>query len=384
MDTDKYKIPSVLMRGGTSRGLIIKDIDLPKNPETRDKVISKIYGSSKNGQIDGIGGGTSLTSKLAIVGISEKEDCDIFYTFGQVGIFDKKIDYNVTCGNMASAVGLYAVEEGLVKRTETITTVRVFNTNTKKVMEVDVPVYNGTVVTEGNFSISGVPGTGAKITVSFLNSGGAFTGKLFPTGNSVDFLKHSNGKQVKASILDTGNVVVFIKASDLGLYGYELSSTINNNNILRKIEELRKDAGILLGLFNESEDVNPETHALPKITLISESQEYISETNTEVKKNEIDIIGRYISMGKLHNAFAVSGAICLAAACKIPGTLPYEIYKGKSLNNVVIGHPSGTITTEVEVKNVDGKYELRRGGTGRTARRIMEGASIIPASIIKS
>jgi len=384
MDTNIYKIPSVLMRGGTSRGLIIKDIDLPQNPITRNKVITKIYGSSKNGQIDGIGGGTSLTSKLAIVGISEKKDCDIFYTFGQVSIFDEEIDYNVTCGNMASAVGLYAVEEGLVKRTEINTTVRIFNTNTQKIMEVDVPVKNGTVITEGDFSISGVSGTGAKITVSFINSGGAFTGKLFPTGNYFDFLTDSNGKQIKSSILDTGNIVVFIKASDLGLYGYELSSIINSSNISKKIEELRREAGILLGLFNKNENIDPKTHALPKITLISEPQDYISETNTKIKKNEIDILGRYISMGKLHNAFAVSGAISLAAACKIPGTLPHDLYNGNNLNNVIIGHPNGVISTEIEVKNTEGEYRLVKGGTGRTARRIMEGASVIPTSIIKS
>src|SRR5699024_5841173 len=134
------------MRGGTSRGLIIKDVDLPKDPVKRDAVITKIYGSSQNGQIDGIGGGTSLTSKLAIVGATEKHDCDIFYTFGQVDITSKKVDYHVTCGNMASAVGLYVVEEGLVPITDGVTKVRIFNTNTQRVMEVEVPVRNGKVL----------------------------------------------------------------------------------------------------------------------------------------------------------------------------------------------------------------------------------------------
>src|SRR5699024_8208438 len=178
------------MRGGTSRGLIIKDIDLPKDPIKRDAVITKIYGSSENGQIDGIGGGTSLTSKLAIVGVTELKACDIFYTFGQVDITSQKVDYHVTCGNMASAVGLYAVEEGFVALKEGVTTVRIFNTNTERVMEVDVPVKNGEVVQSGDFEISGVSGAGPEIMVNFVDFGGAITGDLLPTGNITDYIKN--------------------------------------------------------------------------------------------------------------------------------------------------------------------------------------------------
>lgn len=382
-NTNLYKIPSVLMRGGTSRGLIIKDVDLPKDTTTRDAVITKIYGSSKNGQIDGIGGGTSLTSKLAVVGISNKKESDIFYTFGQVDTTSEKVDYDVTCGNMASAVGLYAVEEGLVLRTEGITKVKIFNTNTRKNMEVEVPVEDGEVMQKGNFTISGVSGSGPKITVSFVDSGGAFTGKLLPTGNVYDNIKDDEEKEIKISILDTGNVVVFVKANDFSLNGSELSHEINEDSrLLNKIEDVRVKAGRLLGLFNNDESVKPETHALPKIVLVSEPQDYVNETNDLIKKNEISIVGKYITMGKLHKAFAVSGSICLATACKIPGTLPNKIHQDTNNAEIVVGHPSGTITVTVEVEKTNGKYKFIKGGTGRTARRIMEGEAIVPVDII--
>lgn len=381
VDMRSTKIPCVLMRGGTSKGLVFKDSDLPLDIETREKVILKIYGSSPNGQIDGIGGGTSVTSKVAIVGITDTVDSDIYYTFGQVGINKKSIDYNVTCGNMAAAVGLYAVEEGLVKIQDGKTKVKILNTNTKKIMEVVIPVRKGSVKNSGDFSISGVEGTGAKITVNFLNPSGAFTGKLFPTGNLVDHIKVDN-KTFEVSVLDTGNIVSFVKASEFSLEGHELSDTINKPNILKEIEKLRVKIGVLLGIFSKEENINPELEALPKITLVSEPNDYITELGILNKKENVSIIGRYISMGKLHPAFAVSGSICLATACQIPGTIPYSICEKDSIDTINIGHPSGTISAEVFLQKNENDYKLVKGGTGRTARRIMEGHTVIPTSLI--
>ncbi|RQM84360.1 PrpF protein [Staphylococcus xylosus] len=381
MDTTSLKIPCVLMRGGTSRGLIFKDNDLPIDEKLKEEVILKIYGSSANGQIDGIGGGTSVTSKVAIVGVTDTNDSDIYYNFGQVGINQKSIDYNVTCGNMASAVGLYAVEEGLVKREDGETTVRILNTNTNKIMEVRVPVYQGEIKSVGDFSISGVEGTGAKITVSFIDSSGAFTGKLLPTGNLVDYIK-MDGATYKVSILDTGNIVAFVKASDFSLEGFELAKDINNQQTSKAIEKLRVKVGVLLGLFSDEDNVNHELEALPKITLVSEPKDYITEQGSLIKKENINIIGRYISMGKLHPAFAVSGSICLATACKIPGTVPATVCQKNALNTIEIGHPSGSISSEVFIQKNESAYKLIKGGTGRTARRIMEGNAVIPISLM--
>lgn len=381
MDIRSLKVPCVLMRGGTSRGLVFKDSDLPLDHNARERVILKIYGSSPNGQIDGIGGGTSVTSKVAIVGISSEEGSDIYYTFGQVGINKRSIDYNVTCGNMASAVGLYAVEEGLVPRVEGETKVKILNTNTNKVMEVVVPVEKGSVGNKGDFSISGVEGTGAKITVNFMNPAGAFTGKLFPTGNLVDNIQVGE-KTFEVSILDTGNIVAFVKANNFSLEGYELSETIDEPDVSDKIEKLRVEIGILLGIFNKHQKINPEIDALPKITLVSEPRDYLTELGVLNKKENNDIIGRYISMGKLHPAFAVSGSICLATACLIPGTVPYSVCESNSENMINIGHPNGTISAEVSLQKNESDYKLLKGGTGRTARRIMEGTAIVPKYLI--
>ncbi len=379
-----YKVPSVLMRGGTSRGLILKDVDLPKDPYERDLVIAKIYGSSKNGQIDGIGGGTPLTSKVAIVGVTHKLGCDIFYTFGQVSTNNQKIDYNVTCGNMASAVGLFAVEEGLVELKEGSTKVRIFNTNTKRIMEVEIPVHNGHIVYDGDFSISGVSGTGSCIMVNFLDFGGALTGKLLPTGNVVDFIHLSKNNQIGVSIIDVGNVLVFIKASDLNLEGTELSLEMNNSKIQQSIEDIRVKCGRLIGIYKENETVSPETHALPKMVIVAEPADYIDETGQKILKSKIDIIGRYIAMGTLHRAFAVSGAIGLGVACNIPGSIPNTLISKNISSKIIIGHPTGTILVNVEVESDGSSYRLIKGGIGRTARRIMEGNTLVPIELMGS
>lgn len=372
MDRSNVRIPCVLMRGGTSKGLIIKDMDLPKDTNLRDEAILKIYGSSKNGQIDGIGGGTSLTSKLGIVGISENYDYDIYYTFGQVSIYENNIDFNVTCGNMASAVGLYAVQEGLVTVKEPYTKVRILNTNTNKIMEVEVPVSQNTPITEGDYQIDGVSQNGAKINVSFLDPDGAFTGKLFPSGNLIDTMYTQSGKTFNVSILDTGNIVAFVHASAFNLIGPEGEDVINNEEILNEIEELRIAVGIKLGIFKTEQSVNPQVDALPKIALVANSE-----------NDSVDIIGRYISMGKLHKAFAVSGSIALAAACKIPNTIPNLLVNEPKNNMVVIGHPSGTIPVEIFIDKNESDYSVVKGSIGRTARRIMEGYALVPTSIIE-
>lgn len=380
-----YKVPSVLMRGGTSRGLILKDVDLPKDPNERDLVIAKIYGSSKNGQIDGIGGGTPLTSKVAIVGVTNKFNCDIFYTFGQVSTNSQKVDYKVTCGNMASAVGLFAVEEGLVELTEGLTKVKIYNTNTQRVMEVEIPVHNGHIVYDGDFSISGVSGSGSCIMVNFLDFGGAITGKLLPTGNVIDFIKLTDESSIGVSIVDVGNVLVFLKASDLGLNGTELSDKMNSKIIQENIERIRVRCGRLIGLFDEKEIVTPETHALPKMVIVSQPEDYIGETGEEITRSDIDIVGRYIAMGTLHRAFAVSGAIGLGVACNIDGSIPNGLVSSDVSNKIRIGHPSGTILVDVEIEVENStSYKLIKGGIGRTARRIMEGNTLVPIDLMGS
>ncbi|AGT32408.1 hypothetical protein M493_10735 [Geobacillus genomosp. 3] len=374
------RIPCVYMRGGTSKGLIIDEKHLPKDTETRDKVILKIYGSPNPLQIDGIGGGSPTTSKLALIRKSEQENVDIIYTFGQVSVTKEVIDYTPTCGNMAAAVGLYAVEEGFCKITEPYTVVRIFNTNTNKIIEVEVPVKNGEIVYEGDFSISGVLGVASKISVNFLDSGGAITGKVLPTGDVKDKIRLSSGKEIEVSVVDSANTLIFVKADQMGIEGTEVGKDFNKKDLLDVLEEIRVKIGKQIGLIDPDDNPSPFTHALPKICVIAKRKSYVSSEKQIISANDIHIIGRYIAMGTLHPAFAVSGAIALATASQIPGTVVHDILSGHK-GPVKIGHPTGIIEVEAIVIGENGEYRVKRAAIGRTARRIMEGYSVVPIAL---
>lgn len=368
------------MRGGTSKGLIIDEKFLPDDPIKRDKVILNIYGSPHPKQIDGIGGGTAVTSKVALVRKSDRKDFDLYYTFGQVSITKEKVDYKPTCGNMSAAVGLYAVEEGWCELSEPVTVVKIFNTNTNKIIEVEVPVKNGQIIYEGNYSISGVNGTASRINVNFIDPGGAITGNLLPTGNVKDLVELSNGDQVEASVIDAANTIIFVKAEQMGIQGTETGEQFNRSELLDKLEEIRTKIGFQIGLLNKQEKVNPVTHALPKIAVVSAPKDYYTNDGKFISKNDIHIVGRYIAMGTLHPAFAVSGSIALATGCKIPGTVINEVLSDHQ-GSIVIGHPSGTIEVDAIVEKKDEKYKVKRAAIGRTARRIMEGNCLVPAKL---
>lgn len=380
-----YKIPTVIMRGGTSKGLILRKADLPSDPNVRDEMILRIYGSPDRNQIDGLGGGTALTSKLAIVGPSVYQSAHIDYTFGQVSIEKKAIDYNVTCGNFVTAVGLYAAEEGYVPLTEPVTKVNIYNTNINKVIVAEIPVKNGQIQYDGDFSIDGVPGTSSRIMLNFLGAGGSFTGRTLPTNNTQDTICLQDGRKIVVSIVDCANVLVFVKAQDVGLRGTELPDEINvNKALLETLENIRVEAGVKIGLIKreEREQVSPTTHALPKIAMVASPDEYMTSSGTRVKVEDIDILSRYISMGSLHRAHAVSGAMALAAATRIPGTIPnQEISHRKSA--VRIGHPSGSLLIDATVEKDESDWRVIRAANGRTARRLMEGYAYVPISVLQ-
>ncbi|WP_248929656.1 2-methylaconitate cis-trans isomerase PrpF family protein [Paenibacillus hamazuiensis] len=380
-----HKIPAVIMRGGTSKGLILRKADLPADPFLRDEVILRLYGSPDSSQIDGLGGGTSLTSKLAIVGPPSLPEANIDYTFGQVSIEKKMIDYNVTCGNFVSAVGLYAAEEGYVRLQEPFTPVNIYNTNTGKMIIVEIPVKDGQIEYDGDFVIDGVPGTSAQIMINFPDSGGAFTGRLLPTGRPVDVIRLKDGRQFEVSVVDCANVVVFVRACDLGLKGTELQDEVNGNReLLNTLEEIRVEAGIRIGLIRQEERdaVSPISHALPKIAMTAPSSRYVSSGGKVVNGGEADIASRYISMGALHRAYAVSGGLALAAAAQIPGTIPNQLVSPGN-RCLRIGHPSGVLYVEASIERSGESWTVTRAASGRTARRLMEGYAHIPVSVLQ-
>src|SRR5579862_1583024 len=193
---DFERIRAAVIRGGTSKGVYLLAQDLPRDPALRDKVILAIFGSPDSRQINGLGGADPLTSKVAIIGRSSRADADVDYTIGYVGVDTAVVDYEGNCGNISQGVGPFAVDEGLVPVVEPFTVVRIFNTNTKKIIEAEVPVCGGRAVTEGDFVAEGVPGTGAKIVMNFVNSAGSKTGKLLPTGNVIDRIQLADGRSV--------------------------------------------------------------------------------------------------------------------------------------------------------------------------------------------
>ena len=371
---DLMGFPVTVYRGGTSKALIFRPEDLPKDPEERDKVILAAYGSPDPRQIDGMGGADSLTSKMAIIGISERPDADVDYTFGQVSLFNATVDYSGNCGNISSAVGPYAIDQGLVPVVEPITTVRIFNTNTKKIIVAEVPVENGIPKVDGDFSIDGVPGTGARIVLNFLDSAGSVTGKLLPTGNVKDVIETSQGK-FTVSFVDSANPVIFVGAEELGIKGTELPDEVNANpKLMETLEEIR-EYHVKIGRVDDWRKAKAMSPAVPKICFVAKTQTYQASDGRIINEAEIDIVGRMMSMQKPHKAYAVTGAVCTGTAAKIPGTVVYDLLSdaAKAQNRIRIGHPSGKLEVEVDVEEKNGEIILHKAALARTARRLMEG-----------
>lgn len=368
------KIPIVYMRGGTSKGAYLMVEDLPTDPVLRDKVILDIYGSPDARQINGIGGADPLTSKVALIARSARENIDVDYTFGYVGIKEAVVDYEGNCGNMSSGVGPFAIGQGLVAITEPITKVRIYNTNTKKVIVAEIPVKDGEVITEGDYTIDGVPGSGARIVLNFLNSGGAKTGKLLPTGNVVDEITLKNGKKVQVSLVDAANPSVFVKAEDIGLTGVEIpADTESNSEILEMMEDIRTTAAVIMGLAESKEKTGP---AVPKVAFVTVPTDYIAMNGSEVKAANVDLVARTKALGVMHKAYAVTGGICAATAALIEGTVVNQVVgeQAKKTGMVRLGHPSGTLDFEISLEKLaDGGWNLTKAGVSRTAKPIMDG-----------
>lgn len=375
---DQIKTPVVIIRAGTSKGIFIKEENLPKDQKERDELILKIFGSPDIRQIDGLGGADPLTSKLAIIGPSTREDADVDYTFGQVSYVAPKIDYSGNCGNISSGVGPFAVDEGLVKVEEPYTTVRVHNTNTGKILVERVEVKNGKAKVTGDYSIAGVPGTGSEITIDFSDTAGAATGKLLPTGNVIDKIEVTGYGEIEASLVDAANPVVFVRAKDLKLTGIETPSQIDENKaMLATLEEIRGKAAAMMGLVSDWKNAVKEAPAFPMIAFVSPAQDYVDFTKgKEIKEADVDFVSRLMFMQVVHKTYAGTATTCTGAAARIEGTIVNEAMKakGRGKDSVLrIGHPAGVITVDAAAKCENGSWKLEKAAISRTARRIMDG-----------
>lgn len=374
MSKEFIKIPAVFMRGGTSKGVYLMANDLPEDPARRDRVILDIYGSPDIRQINGMGGADPLTSKVALLAPSARPGVDIDYTFGYVGIKDAVVDYEGNCGNISSGVGVYAIRQGMIKPVEPFTKVVIFNTNTAKIIEALVPVKDGEVVFEGEYSIAGVPGRGAKIVMNFPNSAGSKTGRLLPTGNVRDTLSLRDGRTIEVSLVDAANPSVFVKAADIGLTGAELPEDCEANpGILAVMEEIRTRAGVMMGLAKTEEQVGP---AIPKVAFVAPARDYATSDNQLIRSGEVDLLARTKAMAEMHKTYAVTGGICIATAAMIEGTVVNDVCSptGKAKGEIRVGHPSGVLEIFVDIRKTDqSSWDLLQAGVCRTARPIMDG-----------
>lgn len=365
------RIRAVFMRGGTSRALFFHAEDLPASRPARDRILCAALGSPDpyGRQLDGLGGGISSLSKACIIGPSSLPGADVDYTFAQVDVKSPLVDYTGNCGNCSSAVGPFAIDEKLVPLPGTDfageVTVRIHNTNTRKLIVAHVPVRDGEAAVEGDFVMPGVPGLGARIALDFLDPGGAVTGRLLPTGRPRDVVAG-----LEASLVDATNPMVFVRAPDLGLTGAETPAALDADRALSaRLEAIRVEASRLMGV--------PASPAVPKIALVAPPAAFSALDGTAHAAEDADVLARVISMGSCHRAFALTAAMCLAVAARIEGSVVHECARPGS-GDLRLGHPSGILPIAAAVGQRQGQPWAERVTVYRTARRLMEGFIRIP------
>jgi len=376
----KYEIPCMILRGGTSKGAYLLEDDLPPAGPELDRLLLRLMGSPDLRQIDGLGGATSVTSKVAIVAPSVRPDADVEYLFAQVAVDKPMVSYAGNCGNILSGIGPFAVETGLVQTVSPVTKVRIFNRNTNKVIEAQIQTPDGAVRYSGDYRITGVPGTAAPIKLSFLNPAGSVFGALLPTGNAVDVLHTGTYGEVEVSLVDASNPLVFVRAADVGMTGMELPAEIDGNPaLLQALEELRGEAAKLLGLVDDAQLSAVKSPGIPKLTIVAPASDYTTATGTTVHAGEIDLMCRMMSMQKTHPTCAMTGAMCIAAAAVIPGTIVAQtIGMNDGIQTLRIGHPGGMQEAGVDYATSEaGEVSVRASYGYRTARKLMSGTAFV-------
>jgi len=358
-------IPSMLMRGGTSKGLYFNASDLPNDIEARDRILLAAMGSPDARQIDGMGGAHPLTSKVAIVSPSSADDVDIDYLFLQVMVDKGVVSDAQNCGNILAGVGPYAIESGMIPPAGAITDVRIrmLNTGAKAIARVEAP--KGQVEYEGNARIDGVPGTASPVSIDFLDIAGSSCGALLPTGQAKSLIQNT-----EVTCIDNGMPVVLLRASDFGLTGSESPETLEANSELKqRIEAIRLEAGSLMNLG----DVTDKT--VPKMSLISPAL------------NGGTVNTRTFIPHRVHEAIGVLGSVSVATACMLPGTVAEQIvreFTDDAISQLSIEHPTGSFIVEMEIAHDEqGGVSVLRAALLRTARLLMRGEVYVPSSLVE-
>ncbi|MDP2566126.1 2-methylaconitate cis-trans isomerase PrpF [Pseudoalteromonas marina] len=378
----QIKVPATYMRGGTSKGVFFNLTDLPKPAqvagEARDNLLLRVIGSPDpyGKQTDGMGGATSSTSKTVILSTSEQTNHDVDYLFGQVAIDKAFVDWSGNCGNLTSAVGAFAISNGLVNKNRVpdngIAIVRVWQANIKKSILVHVPMTNGEVQETGDFELDGVTFPAAEVKLEFVDPADG-DGALFPTGNVVDDLEVPDVGTLKATMINAGIPTIFINAEDIGYTGTELQDDINNDDAaLKKLETIRAYGAVKMGLITNINEAQARQHT-PKVAFVAKPVAYNASSGKHIDAGSINLLVRAMSMGKLHHAMMGTAAVAIGTAAAIDGTLVNMAAGGGALSEVNFGHPSGTLKVGAEAKKINGDWQVTKASMSRSARVLMEG-----------
>jgi 2-methylaconitate cis-trans-isomerase PrpF len=379
----QMRLKAVFMRGGTSKAIIFRQADLP--PERADwaPIFLAAMGSpDPNGrQLDGMGGGISSLSKVCVIGPPSRPDADVDYTFAQVSVDSAKVDYSANCGNMSSAIGPYAVDEGLVPAPAgRDAMVRIHNTNTHKIIESRFAMDGEYAAVDGDLVLDGVGGTGASIRLDFLAPGGARTGKLLPTGHARDVLSIPGLGEVALSMVDAANPAVFVDAATLGMSCTELPQDLEKDaRLLAKLETIRCHASVAMGIARDLAEA-ATIPSIPKVAMVAAPTPSVTLSGRQLASADVDILVRMISIGQPHRAVPLTGALCLASACRIPGSVAYELLPAAARSgDLRIGHASGVVqvAASVEADGDGGAVSIRSATVYRTARRLFQGEVLV-------
>ncbi|MFB2683304.1 2-methylaconitate cis-trans isomerase PrpF [Shewanella mangrovisoli] len=389
----QIKVAATYMRGGTSKGVFFNLLDLPEAAQVpgpaRDALLLRVIGSPDpyGKQIDGMGGATSSTSKTVILSKSSQADHDVDYLFGQVSIDKPFVDWSGNCGNLTAAVGAFAISNGLIDAERIpqngICTVRIWQANIAKTIIAHVPITNGEVQETGDFELDGVTFPAAEVQIEFMNPAAdedGDGGSMFPTGNLVDVLEVPGIGSFNATMINAGIPTIFINAEDLGYTGTELQDDINGDNAaLAKFETIRAHGAVRMGLIKHIDEAASRQHT-PKVAFVAKPTSYVSSSGKAVAAEEIDLLVRALSMGKLHHAMMGTAAVAIGTAAAIPGTLVNLAAGGGEKEAVRFGHPSGTLRVGAQAMQTNGEWTVVKAIMSRSARVLMEGFVRVPTA----
>lgn len=381
---EQQAVRAVFMRGGSSRALFFHRSDLPDDRAGWDPIFLAAMGSPDPGgrQLNGMGGGVSSLSKVAVIGPPTHPDADVDYTFAQVAVRGSQVGYGGNCGNISAAVGPFAIDEGLVPASGERARVRIHNTNTGKLIHAEFGLSNGRAKVGGDFAMPGVAGTGDPVGLSFVEPGGASTGRLLPTAQVRDILDVPGLGPVAVSMVDVANPIVFVAAASVGMTGTEMPAALDAEaGILAAIEEIRIAGAVAMGLVETAEEARTVMTNLPIIGVVAAPTDAPTLSGDVLPADGMDVLTRMFSSGQPHRATPATAAMCLAAAAQIPGTVVADLARpgtgpGRDLR---LAHPSGQLTVGAAVDHRNGEAFVERTTVYRTARRLMEGAVLVPA-----